>query len=311
MNILVTGGSGYIGGMVMTALKAAGHQPVNFDKKQGQELTDTAGLTAILKQKKISAVMHFAAVIEMGESMTDPAKYFNNNFLGTQSLLQAMTETSVNLIIFSSTAGVYGSPVKIPVKETDTLLQLNPYGQSKLMAEELIRFYGRIAGIKSICLRYFNAAGAALDGQQGENHQPESHLIPNVLKAILAGRQFKLFGADYATADGTCIRDYIHVLDLAQAHILALEGLIAGRKNEVFNVGTGRGYSNRQVITMAETITGKKLPLKICPRRLGDAAVLVADAAKIKRVLGFNPSYSDLKTIISTAWSWHKNQVTI
>ncbi|MDZ7587035.1 MAG: GDP-mannose 4,6-dehydratase, partial [Patescibacteria group bacterium] len=197
---------------------------------------------------------------------------------------------------------------RIPIKEKDRKLPENPYGQSKLMTEELLAFYDRLYGLKSISLRYFNAAGATLDGKLGENHQPESHLIPNVVKTMLENKEFILFGNDYPTKDGTCIRDYIHVVDLAQAHILALEALMSGHKNNVYNLGTGKGYSNLEIIRMVEKVSNKKLKVKIAPRRSGDANKLVADSTKIQIDLGWRPQYSDLQTIIKTAWQWHKRE---
>ncbi len=311
MKVLVTGGAGYIGAITAAALEPAGHQAVIYDKKNHQDIKDSALLKKTLKQEKIEAVIHFAAFIEMGESMVNPQKYFDNNFLGSQSLLEAMIETGVKKIIFSSTAGVYGNPQRIPIKEEDRKQPENPYGASKLMVEELLRFYDRTNVVKSISLRYFNAAGASLDFKMGEAHQPESHLIPNVIKAVLGSKEFVLHGNDYPTKDGTCIRDYIHVVDLAQAHILALEALASGHKTDIYNVGTGKGYSNLEVIKMIEKVSGKKVKLKIGPRRPGDANELVADPAKIKQELGWQPQHSDLETIVSTAWNWHKNQATI
>lgn len=311
MRILVTGGAGYIGSITAEVLSIYGHQPIIYDLKNGQDIHDIALLKTIIAKEKIAAVMHFAADISMGESMINPQKYFNNNFLGTQCLVEAMTATGVDKLIFSSTAGVYGNPERIPIKEDDRQLPENPYGASKLMTEELLLFYDRIYSLKSISLRYFNAAGATLDAQLGENHQPESHLIPNVIQAILLDREFKLNGNDYPTSDGSCIRDHIHVLDLAEAHILALNALISGHQTDVFNVGTGRGYSNLEVIKMIEKVSGKTVKLTVGVRRAGDACELVADPTKIMKNLGWKPKYSDLETIVSTAWHWHKNQATI
>jgi len=306
MKILVTGGKGYIGAITAQELIINNHQAVIYDKKNNQDINDTKLLAKVIKEEKIEAVMHFAAYIEMGESMEQPAKYFDNNLVGSQHLIHTMVNTGVKYLIFSSTAGVYGNPIRIPIKEDDRKWPENPYGQSKLMTEELLEFYDRIYDIKSISLRYFNACGAA--EHSGENHQPESHLIPNVIKAILADKEFKLFGDDYPTKDGTCIRDYIHVLDLASAHILALEALVSGHKSDVYNVGTGKGYSNLEVIKMAEKISGKKLKLKIGPRRPGDANELVADSTKIQKYLGWQPQYSDLETIVKSAWHWHNKK---
>ena len=306
MKILVTGGKGYIGAITARELAKKKHQVVIYDKKNNQDIQDTKLLETVIKEEKIEAVMHFAAYIEMGESMEQPAKYFDNNLVGSQHLIHTMVNTGVKYLIFSSTAGVYGNPIRIPIKEDDRKWPENPYGQSKLMTEELLEFYDRIYDIKSISLRYFNACGAT--EHSGENHQPESHLIPNVIKAILADKEFKLFGDDYPTKDGTCIRDYIHVSDLTSAHILSLEALVSGHKSDVYNVGTGKGYSNLEVIKMAEKISGKKLKLKIGPRRPGDANELVADSTKIQKYLGWQPQYSDLETIVKSAWHWHNKK---
>ncbi len=306
MNVLVTGGAGYIGGITAAELKRAGYKPVIYDRKNGQDIADVNLLKKTINKEKIDAVIHFAAYIEMGESMLNPKKYFDNNFIGSQRLIETLHKTGVGKIIFSSTAGVYGNPKSVPIPETAGKQPENPYGLSKLMTEELLDFYSRTTKLKSICLRYFNAAGATLDAKMGENHQPESHLIPNVIKAILGSREFNLFGNNYPTKDGTCIRDYIHVLDLAEAHILALKALNSGHPSDVYNVGTEHGYSNLEVIKMVESVSGKKVKLKIRPRRPGDANELVADTRKIKRDLGFKPQHSDLKTIVTTAWNWHK-----
>ncbi|MCG2691911.1 UDP-glucose 4-epimerase GalE [Microgenomates group bacterium] len=307
MKVLVTGGEGYIGSITAQELIKNNYQAVIYDKKNNQEIQDAKLLEKVIKEEKIEAVMHFAAYIEMGESMEEPAKYFDNNLIGSQHLIHTMINTGVKYLIFSSTAGVYGNPIKVPIKEENRKLPENPYGQSKLMTEQLLEFYDRIYGLKSISLRYFNAAGAT--DQSGENHQPESHLIPNLIKAILKDKEFTLFGNDYPTKDGTCIRDYIHVLDLAKAHILALEALVSGHKSDVFNVGTGKGYSNLEVIRMVEKVSGKKLKVKLAPRRPGDANELVADPTKIQKDLGWQPQYSDLETIVRTAWNWHKDQI--
>jgi UDP-glucose-4-epimerase GalE len=307
MNVLVTGGLGYIGGITAKLLEKAGHTPVIYDLKNGQDIKDTALVKKTLETKKIDAVVHFAAYIEMGESMINPRKYFDNNFLGSQRLVETMVKSGVNKIIFSSTAGVYGNPKTIPIKEDAPKNPANPYGLSKLMTEELLAFYGRTENFKSVSLRYFNAAGATLDATWGEAHEPESHLIPNVIKAILKNKEFNLFGNDYPTKDGTCIRDYIHVLDLAEAHLLALKALDSETPTRAYNVGTGHGYSNLEVISMIESVSGSKVKLKVQPRRPGDANELVADPTKIKQELNWQPHHSDLKTIVSTAWNWHKN----
>lgn len=311
MKVLITGGAGYIGAITAAALKQAGHQPVIYDLKNNQDIKNIARLKTTLTTNKIEAVMHFAAYIEMGESVLNPQKYFDNNFLGSQCLLEAMTESGVTKIIFSSTAGVYGNPERVPIKENNRKRPENPYGQSKLMVEELLGFYDRTEGVRSISLRYFNAAGGALDAKMGEAHRPESHLIPNVIKAVLENKEFTLHGNDYPTKDGSCIRDYIHVLDLAQAHILALDTLANGHKTDVYNLGTGQGYSNLEVITMIEKVSGRKVKLTIGPRRPGDANELIADPSKFQKEFSWQPKHSNLETIVTTAWNWHKNQATI
>lgn len=305
MKVLVTGGEGYIGRIVNQELIKAGFETVIYDLKNNEDIKDSSKLAKILTQEKIEAVMHFAAFIEMGESMEKPEKYFENNFFGSVCLVNAMLEAGVKKMIFSSTAGVYGNPERIPIKEDDRKLPENPYGQSKLMTEQFLDFYDRTYNFRSIALRYFNAAGATLDAKMGENHQPESHLIPNVIKAALKDKEFTLFGNDYPTGDGTCVRDYIHVLDLAAAHILALKALMTGHKTEVYNVGTGKGYSNLEVIKMVEKVSGKKVKVKIEPKRTGDANELVADSNKLKKEFKWQPKYSDLETIVKTAWQWH------
>jgi UDP-glucose 4-epimerase len=320
MKVLVTGGAGYIGSITCCQLARAGFEPVVYDslekghresvsdfklivgQTQNQEL-----LTRVLKEEKIEAVVHFAAYIEMGESMKDPGKYFSNNTFGSLSLFQAMIAAGIKKLIFSSTAGVYGQPQKLPIKEEEPKNPNNPYGESKLMVEKILSWYDKIYNFRSITLRYFNAAGATLDGTLGENHHPESHLIPNVIKAAIKDKQFTLYGQDYPTPDGTCIRDYIHVLDLAQTHIIALQALNKGYKSGQYNVGTGKGYSNRQIIKMVEKVTGKKVKVKVGPKRPGDVPQLVADNQKFCQEFSWQPQYSDLETIIKTAWNWYKN----
>lgn len=308
MKVLVTGGEGFIGKIVNQELIKAGFETVTYDLKNNQDIKDSNLLIKTLVQEKIEAVMHFAAFIEMGESMIKPQKYFDNNFFGSVCLVNAMLKTKINKLIFSSTAGIYGNPAKIPINEEDRKLPENPYGQSKLMTEQFLDFYNRTYDFNSISLRYFNAAGATLDGKMGENHQPESHLIPNVIKAVLADKELTLFGNNYPTTDGTCVRDYIHVLDLAEAHILALKALISGHKTDAYNVGTGKGYSNLEVIKMIEKVSRKKVKIKIEPRRTGDANELVADSSKLQQEFKWQPKYSNLETITKTAWRWHLNQ---
>ncbi len=318
MKVLVTGGAGYIGSIVANALTKQGFEVVVYDSLEngyreaieGLDLVkgntkDTKKLVKVIKQKKIEAVMHFAAYIQMGESMIDPHKYIDNNVVGSVGLFEAMIETGVKKLIFSSTAGVYGNPERVPIKEEDRKLPENPYGESKLMVEKILDWYDRIHKLRSIAIRYFNAAGATLDGKLGEAHQPESHLIPNVIKAALSGKEFKLFGDDYETRDGTCVRDYIHVLDLAEAHILALQSLEKGHKSDVYNAGTGKGFSNLEVVEMVKKVSGEDFKVLIGPRRPGDANELVADSSKFASEFGFKPKHSDLETIIESAYKWH------
>lgn len=318
MKILVTGGAGYIGAVTAHELVKAGHEVVVFDNLQhgdrnridGMDLVvgDTTNFDLIsqtLRSYHIEAVIHFAAWIEMGESMQDPGKYFYNNVYGTLQLLNAMVSERVDKLVFSSTAGVYGNPIKIPIAEDDPQNPLNPYGESKLIVEKMLRWFSEIHNLRSIAIRYFNAAGALPEGKLGESHDPESHLIPNIMKAVLEDREFTLFGDDYNTPDGTCVRDYIHVLDLASAHILALEALEKEHKTGVYNAGTGKGYSNKEIIAMIEKVSGRQVKVKVSPRRPGDADILVADSSKLQKELNWKPQYSDLETIIETAWQWH------
>lgn len=335
MKVLVTGGAGYIGSITAQELVKKGHEAVIFDSLQkghreavkGLDLVigetqDDKFLVNILKDKKIEAVIHFAAFIEMEESYQNPYKYFYNNVYGSLQLFKAMVKSGVKKLVFSSTAGVYGNlsfssevatqnagtPRMVErIKEDDPKKPENPYGESKLMVENILKWFDKAYGLKSISLRYFNAAGAALDQKLGEDHQPESHLIPNILKALLGQkRELVLYGHDYQTPDKTCIRDYIHVLDLASAHILALEALVSGQKSDVYNLGAGKGYSNLEVVEMAEKVSAQKAPLKFGPRRPGDADRLIADSSKIQKELGWKPCYSDLETMVKTAWQWHQ-----
>jgi len=318
MKIFVTGGSGYIGSITVTELLRAGHTVTVFDHSENPrfstspgldfvkgDLLDPASIKAVLSKVKPDAVLHFAAYIEMGESVREPRKYYENNVLGSYNLANAMVDSGVDKIVFSSSAGVYGNPASVPIPEDACCRPENPYGETKLTVERLLRWYEKPYGLRSICTRYFNAAGATLDGKAGENHDPESHLIPTIIKAQLANKEFTLFGDDYHTKDGTCVRDYIHVLDLASAHLKALTALESGATSNFYNVGTGVGYSNREIIKMVEKISGKPVQMKVVPRRPGDADELVADVSKIKRELKFTPQYSDLETIIKTAYAFH------
>jgi len=320
MKILVTGGAGYIGSFIVRGLKDKGFEPVILDNlSQGHKesvegfrmeqidlVTQKDKLDTLFSSEKFDGVIHMASFIQMGESYIDPAKYYRNNVMGFLNLLDSMRSNNVNNVIFSSSAGIYGNPVKLPIEEDDPKNPLNPYGETKYEIERMLEDYDTAYGIKYTAIRYFNAAGAALDGSIGEDHPEESHLIPNVIKSVLSNNEFTLFGNDYETPDGTCIRDYIHVLDLVDNHILALERLLNGSKSAYYNAGLGRGYSNMEVIKMIEQVTGVKVNLKILSRRQGDANTLYASNEKIKKELGWQPKH-DLQKIIETAYLWHKS----
>jgi UDP-glucose 4-epimerase len=316
--ILVVGGAGYIGCHMVKMLLAKGHDVITLDNFStgyrrlvtGGELVegrlgDRELLDRVFSENHISTVMHFAAFSLVGESMQQPLKYYENNVAETVSLIDAMVRHNVMRFIFSSTAAVYGDPEEIPIVEEHTCKPTNPYGASKLAVERILSDCDAAHGLKSICLRYFNAAGADAAGGIGEMHDPESHLIPLVLKSAISGSPIKVFGTDYPTPDGTCLRDYVHVTDLAQAHLLALQALVDGAPSTAYNIGNSVGYSVRQVIDLAEKVTGRNIPVLEDARRVGDPAVLVANAGKIKRELGWRPKYEDLETIIDTAWKWH------
>ena len=323
MTILVTGGAGYIGGTVARILLAGGHAVTIFDNlchsrraavAPGAEfiegdLADRALLEKTLRSGRFQGVMHFAALIEAGESMQRPEIYFRNNTAGTLSLLEAMLATGHDRLVFSSTAACYGEPVSTPILEDAKLEPTNPYGESKLLVEHMLRWFNRIHGFRYASLRYFNVAGA-IEGY-GEAHEPESHLIPLVLDVALGRRtSIKIFGQDYPTRDGTCIRDYIHVKDLADAHLLALAAL--GTQDRlgglIYNIGNGQGFTVREVIDSVRRVTGQPIPVEECPRREGDPAVLVASSEKIKRELGWQSQYADLDAIIASAWEWHQKR---
>jgi UDP-glucose-4-epimerase GalE len=274
------------------------------DRLHVLDLADTRALTSLLREKACEAVIHFAAFIAVGESMREPARYFTNNVSGSLSLLDAMVQAGVKHLVFSSTAAVYGNPQGSPIREDFPIQAVNAYGESKVMVETLLGWFDRIHHLTSVCLRYFNASGCDPEGGLGEEHDPETHLIPLVLRALKTRDPITVFGDDYATEDGTCIRDYVHVNDLAQAHILAVEYLVNGGASEKFNVGTGTGHSVLEIVRAAEEVTGKKVPYVVGPRRAGDPASLVASSAKLRERLGWAPQYADLKTIVAHAWKF-------
>ena len=315
--ILVTGGAGYIGSHTVRLLLERGYDVAvvdNLSKGYRQnvpagrlfemDVADTAALTELMRQLKTEAVVHFAAFIAVGESMVEPERYFVNNVTGSLSLLAAMLDAGVKHIVFSSSAAVYGNPHAVPILETFPIQAVNPYGESKVMVETLLGWFDRIHRLTSVSLRYFNAAGGAPDSKLGEQHEPETHLIPLILRAVLCGKPVTVFGGDYDTPDGTCIRDYIHVEDLAEAHILALEHLLAGGSSDRFNVGTGSGHSVMEVIRAVEEVAGQKVPYVMGARRPGDPPRLVASSDKLRSTLGWQPHSSDLKTIVRHAWDF-------
>ncbi len=320
-NILVVGGAGYIGAYVCKYLAKNGFKPIVLDNlvtghlqavKWGPFVDGSMGNSKTLNQIfsgfPIAAVMHFAAFCYVGESVALPAKYYMNNVANTLNLLRVMVEHNVSNFIFSSSCATYGEPEKTPVTEQHPQNPINPYGRSKLMVEQILDDFKSAYGLESVCLRYFNAAGADPDGELGEDHDPETHLIPLVLKTALEQREaVDIFGNDYPTKDGTCIRDYIHIDDLAQAHLLALDRLLNGLPGGAFNLGNGNGFSVKEVIETAYNVTGKAIPTNITERRPGDTPVLVGSSQKAVAELGWKPNFADLGTIIETAWKWHKN----
>jgi UDP-glucose 4-epimerase len=269
---------------------------------------DTDGLVRLMGEQPVDAVIHFAAYIAVGESTVKPELYFANNVSGSLSLFTAMLRAGVRHVVFSSTAAVYGMPASSPITEDFPYAPINPYGESKVMVEKILSWFDSIHGLRSISLRYFNASGAEPHGALGEEHEPETHLIPLLLRAVKTGAPITIFGDDYPTTDGTCIRDYIHVLDLAEAHIVALESLLAGGPSDRFNVGTGAGHSVREVIATVEEVTGKRVPYTIGPRREGDPPALVADSSKLQRTLGWKPRNADLRSIVANAWEFEKKR---
>ncbi|MBZ5579506.1 MAG: UDP-glucose 4-epimerase GalE [Acidobacteriia bacterium] len=319
MQVLVTGGAGYIGSHTAKALARAGFEPIVLDNlSRGHraavrwgpfvelDLANRGELRALFQKYRIGAVIHFAAFIAVGESMYAPADYFRNNVVNTMNLLDAMGEAGVQRIVFSSTAAVYGNPLQSLMAEEHPTLPVNPYGESKLMVERLLGWYGKAYGLEWTALRYFNAAGADAEGEAGEMHHPETHLIPLAVAAAHGDLpELKVFGSDYDTADGTAIRDYIHVSDLATAHLKALERLARGGSSLALNLGTGQGHSVHEVIAAVQRAGGRTVPVRHCPRRAGDAAVLVADASRAHRELGFRPQHSSLDAIVQSAWQWY------
>jgi len=321
MAILVTGGAGYIGSHTVADLLERGEEVVVIDnlltghreallggKLYEGDLRDKELLTRIFAENEITAVIHFAASSLVGESMQNPFKYYDNNVYGAMCLLDAMQQAGVKKIVFSSTAATYGEPEKVPIEESDRTEPANVYGETKLMMERMMNWFDKVHGIRYVALRYFNAAGAHTSGKIGEDHRPESHLIPLVLQTALGQREFiSVFGEDYPTEDGTCVRDYIHVSDLADAHIKSVEYLNNDGASNVFNLGNGQGFSVKQVIETAVKVTGRDIPVKFEARRSGDPAVLVASSDKARSVLGWKPSYNQLEDIISGAWQWHES----
>jgi UDP-glucose 4-epimerase len=318
--IMVAGGAGYIGSHTLWLLRQRGHDAFAFDNlSEGHasavldaelvrgDLADSALVERTLRERKVEAVFHFAAHCYVGESVTEPAKYYRNNVVTTLSLLESMRRAEVPYFVFSSTCATYGEPRQERMDESHPQWPVNPYGWTKFMVERMLADFDRAYGLKSVCLRYFNAAGAHPEGLIGEDHDPETHLIPLVLGAA-AGRRpaLKVFGADWPTPDGSCIRDYIHILDLADAHLRGLEYLRSGQPCAAFNLGNGAGYSVLEVIRAAEAVTGKKVPFELAPRRAGDPARLVGDCRRAAEVLGWKQAYADLPSILSSAWRWHE-----
>jgi UDP-glucose 4-epimerase len=320
--ILITGGAGYIGSQVVKGLNERGYRTITYDNlvnghresvKWGEfvkgDVGDTERLRQVFSAYDVGAVMHFAAYIEAPESVRDPRKHYHNNTINTLKLLDVMLNHQVLRFIYSSSCAVYGEPKEIPITENHPFGPINPYGQSKLMVEKVLADYDRAYGLKYISFRYFNAAGADPDAGLGENHKPETHLIPLVFEAALGkSKSTCIYGEDYNTPDGTCIRDYIHVIDLAQAHILGLEKLLGGSVSDVFNLGNGQGYSVKEVIRTVKEITGVDFPTIIAPRRDGDVSCLVGSSQKAREILGWMPRHPGLKTIVQSVWDWYNKR---
>jgi UDP-glucose 4-epimerase len=321
--ILVTGGAGYIGSHAVLALETAGYQVVILDnleyghpelaeqhlkaKLVVGDTTDRALLDQLFATHHFAAVMHFAAYIAVGESVTEPAKYYRNNVYGTLNLLEAMVSAGVKRLVFSSTCAIYGPPKAVPIPEDHPQNPISPYATSKLMVEKMLIDFQSAYGLQSVCFRYFNAAGADPQGRLGEDHNPETHLIPLVLFTALGKREsVSIFGTDYDTRDGTCIRDYIHVSDLADAHVKGIEYLLAGGETSFFNLGNGSGFTVKEVIEMAKQVTGREIATVLCDRRPGDPPSLVGTSDRARQILGWQPNYPDLENIIAHAWQWHQ-----
>jgi UDP-arabinose 4-epimerase len=318
--VLVTGGAGYIGSHTCKALAVSGYTPVAYDSlvhghreavKWGPlevgDIADTGRLLQVMARHRPAAVIHFAGLIAVGESVQDPVLYYRANVAATLDLLDAMRRAEIGAMVFSSSAAVYGAPDSVPIAETARLEPTSPYGHSKLMVERILADCGHAYGLSWAALRYFNAAGADPEGETGENHQPETHLIPRALMAAAGDiSHLDVFGSDYPTADGTCIRDYVHVSDLAASHVAALQEVLAGRGPLVLNLGTGRGFSVRQVVAAVERVTGRRVPLKVSPRRPGDPPSLVADPSLAARALGGEARFTELDAIVATAWNWYR-----
>ena len=317
--VLVTGGAGYVGSHAAKALRTAGHEVVVLDNLvaghreavQGgslveADIADSAAVRDAIRRYRVTAVMHFAALLSVGQSVQAPGEYYANNVSGTLALLNVLVTESIHHFVFSSTAAVYGEPVETPIREDHPTAPINPYGETKLAIERALPHYDRAYGLRSIRLRYFNAAGADGEGELGEDHHPEEHLIPRALQATADEATLEIYGDDYATSDGTCERDYVHVSDLAAAHVLALKALESGKPSSVYNLGNGRGHSVREVATAVERVTGLRMRQTVAPRRAGDPAVLLASSERVRTELGWEPQYEALDTIVETAWAWHR-----
>ncbi len=319
--VLVTGGAGYIGAHTVHRLIERGYDPIvvdnlskghrhNVDTRRLHvlDIGDTGALAQLMQSEGVTSVVHFAAFIAVGESTREPELYFSNNVGGSLSLLSAMQHAGVRRLVFSSTAAVYGTPERSPITEDLPFAPVSPYGESKVMVEKILKWLDQCRGLRSVALRYFNACGADPGAGLGEEHDPETHLIPLLLRAVRSGEPITLFGDDYDTPDGTCVRDYIHVGDLAEAHVLALDALVAGAASAAYNVGTGAGHSVLEVLRATEEVTGQKAPYVMGPRREGDPPVLVADADRLVRTFGWKPRFTDLREIVATAWEFEKRR---